>query len=51
MSKTKVIELREIAKHYMMGEEGFYALERINLDIHLTIISLLLVHPDPENQP
>ena len=35
MSKTKVIELREIAKHYMMGEEGFYALERINLDIHL----------------
>ena len=35
MSKTNVIELREIAKHYMMGEEGFYALEGINLDIHL----------------
>jgi len=35
MPKNNVIELREIAKHYMMGEEGFYALERINLDIHL----------------
>ena len=35
MPKNNVIELREIAKHYIMGEEGFYALEGINLDIHL----------------
>ena len=30
-----IIELRSIAKHYMMGSEGFYALNGINLDIHL----------------
>ena len=30
-----IIELRSIAKHYMMGSEGFYALNGVNLDIHL----------------
>ena len=30
-----IIELRSIAKHYMMGSEGFYALNGIDLDIHL----------------
>ena len=28
-----IIELRSIAKHYMMGSEGFYALNGIDLDI------------------
>ena len=35
MSKQTIIELRNIAKHYMMGSEGFYALEGIYLDIYL----------------
>jgi putative ABC transport system ATP-binding protein len=35
MSKQTIIELRNIAKHYMMGSEGFYALEGIDLDIYL----------------
>lgn len=30
-----IIELRSIAKHYMMGSEGFYALNGIDLDIYL----------------
>ena len=34
-SQKTVIELRDIAKHYMMGGEGFYALNQIDLDIHL----------------
>ncbi len=34
-SQETVIELRNIAKHYMMGSEGFYALNQIDLDIHL----------------
>jgi putative ABC transport system ATP-binding protein len=34
-SQKTVIELRDIAKHYMMGSEGFYALNQIDLDIHL----------------
>jgi putative ABC transport system ATP-binding protein len=34
-AKQTVIELRDIAKHYMMGAEGFYALNDIDLDIHL----------------
>ena len=35
MSKQTIIELRKIAKHYMMGSEGFYALDGIDLDIYL----------------
>jgi putative ABC transport system ATP-binding protein len=35
MSKQTIIELRKIAKHYMMGSEGFYALDNIDLDIYL----------------
>lgn len=35
MSKQTIIELRDIAKYYMMGSEGFYALESIDLDIYL----------------
>ena len=35
MSKPTIIELRKIAKRYMMGESGFYALDGIDLDIHL----------------
>ena len=35
MSKQTIIELRGIAKHYMMGSEGFYALNGIDLDIYL----------------
>ncbi len=35
MSKQTIIELRNIAKHYMMGSDGFYALEGIDLDIYL----------------
>ena len=35
MSKQTIIELRGIAKHYMMGSEGFYALDGIDLDIYL----------------
>ena len=35
MSKSTVIELRKIAKHYMMGDDGFYALENIDLNIYL----------------
>ena len=35
MSKPTIIELRKIAKRYMMGEGGFYALDGIDLDIHL----------------
>jgi len=34
-SQETIIELRNIAKHYMMGSEGFYALNEIDLDIHL----------------
>jgi len=30
-----IIKLRSIAKHYMMGSEGFYALNGIDLDIYL----------------
>ena len=35
MSKPIIIELRKIAKRYMMGEGGFYALDGIDLDICL----------------
>jgi putative ABC transport system ATP-binding protein len=35
MAKQTIIELRDIAKHYMMGGEGFYALSGIDLDIYL----------------
>ena len=35
MSKPTIIELRQIAKRYMMGEGGFYALDGIDLDIRL----------------
>ena len=35
MAKQTIIELRGIAKHYMMGGEGFYALSGIDLDIYL----------------
>ena len=35
MSKQTIIELRGIAKHYMMGSEGFYALNGIDLDLSL----------------
>ena len=35
MSKQTIIELRKIAKHYMMGSEGLYALDGIDLDIYL----------------
>ena len=35
MSKPTIIELRKIAKRYMMGEGGFYALDGVDLDIHL----------------
>lgn len=35
MSKSTIIELRKIAKRYMMGEGGFYALDGIDLDIRL----------------
>mgnify|MGYP001324710514 FL=1 len=35
MSKPTIIELRNIAKRYIMGEGGFYALDGIDLDIHL----------------
>ncbi|MFL2496036.1 MAG: ABC transporter ATP-binding protein [Porticoccaceae bacterium] len=35
MSKPTIIELRKIAKRYMMGEGGFYALDGIDLDIRL----------------
>ena len=35
MSKPTIIELRKIAKRYMMGEGGFFALDGIDLDIHL----------------
>ena len=35
MSKPTIIELRKIAKRYMMGDSGFYALDGIDLDIHL----------------
>ena len=35
MSKPTIIELRKIAKRYMMGEGGFYALDGIDLNIHL----------------
>lgn len=35
MAKQTIIELRKIAKHYMMGSEGFYALDGIDLDIYL----------------
>ena len=35
MSKPTIIELRKITKRYMMGEGGFYALDGIDLDIHL----------------
>jgi putative ABC transport system ATP-binding protein len=35
MSKPTIIELRKIAKRYVMGEGGFYALDGIDLDIHL----------------
>ena len=35
MSKPTIIELRNIAKRYMMGEGGFYALDGIDLDIRL----------------
>ena len=35
MSRPTIIELRKIAKRYMMGESGFFALDGINLDIHL----------------
>ncbi|MAR58442.1 MAG: macrolide ABC transporter ATP-binding protein [Porticoccaceae bacterium] len=35
MSKPTIIELRKIAKRYMMGEGGFYALDGIDLDICL----------------
>ena len=35
MSKPTIIELRKIAKRYVMGEGGFYALDGIGLDIHL----------------
>ena len=34
MTKQTIIELRKIAKHYMMGSEGFYALDGIDLDIY-----------------
>jgi len=35
MPKPTIIELRKIAKRYMMGEGGFYALDGIDLDIRL----------------
>jgi putative ABC transport system ATP-binding protein len=35
MPKPTIIELRNIAKRYMMGEGGFYALDGIDLDIRL----------------
>ena len=35
MSKPTIIELRKIAKRYIMGEGGFYALDGIDLDIRL----------------
>ena len=35
MSKPTIIELRKIAKRYMMGDGGFYALDGIDLDIRL----------------
>ena len=35
MSKPTIIELKKIAKRYMMGEGEFYALDGIDLDIHL----------------
>jgi len=35
MSKPTIIELRKIAKRYMMGEGGFYALDGIDLNIRL----------------
>ncbi len=35
MPKSTIIELRKIAKRYMMGEGGFYALDGIDLDIRL----------------
>jgi len=35
MSKQTIIELTGIAKHYMMGSEGFYALNGIDLAIYL----------------
>ena len=35
MSKPTIIELRKIAKRYIMGEGGFFALDGIDLDIHL----------------
>ena len=35
MSKPTIIKLRNIAKRYMMGEGGFYALDGIDLDIRL----------------
>jgi putative ABC transport system ATP-binding protein len=35
MPKPTIIELRKIAKRYIMGEGGFYALDGIDLDIRL----------------
>jgi putative ABC transport system ATP-binding protein len=35
MSKPTIIELRKIAKRYMMGDGGFYALDGIDLDIRI----------------
>lgn len=35
MSKPTIIELKKIAKRYMMGDGGFYALDGIDLDIRL----------------
>ena len=34
-AQATIIELRKIAKRYMMGEGGFYALDGIDLDIRL----------------
>ena len=35
MSKQTIIELKGIAKRYVMGSESFYALDHIDLDIYL----------------
>ncbi|MDG0968403.1 MAG: ABC transporter ATP-binding protein [Porticoccaceae bacterium] len=35
MSKQTIIELKGIAKQYVMGSESFYALDHIDLDIYL----------------
>jgi len=35
VSKETIIQLRDLSKRYIMGTEEFYALEGIDLDIHL----------------